>query len=38
MPSGFSPEIFEGVVAFGRVVKMGSISNVTQSAIKGHIV
>ena len=30
--SGFSPEIFEGVVAFRGVVKLGSITNVTQSA------
>ena len=30
--AGFSPEIFEGVVAFSRVVKLGSITNVTQSA------
>ena len=30
--SGFSPEIFEGVVAFSGVVKLGSITNVTQSA------
>ena len=29
---GFSPEIFEGVVAFSGVVKLGSITNVTQSA------
>ena len=28
----FSPEIFEGVVAFSDVVKLGSITNVTQSA------
>ena len=30
--SGFSPEIFEGMVAFCGVVKLGSITNVTQSA------
>ena len=30
--AGFSPEIFEGVVAFGDVIKLGSITNVTQSA------
>ena len=30
--SGSSPEIFEGVVAFSGVVKLGSITNVTQSA------
>ena len=30
--SGFSPEIFEGVVAFSGVVKLGSITNVTKSA------
>ena len=30
--SGFSPEIFEGVVAFSGVVKLGSITNVNQSA------
>ena len=30
--SGFSPEIFEGVVALSGVVKLGSITNVTQSA------
>ena len=30
--AGFSPEIFEGVVAFSGVVKLGSIANVTQSA------
>ena len=30
--SRFSPEIFEGVVAFSGVVKLGSITNVTQSA------
>ena len=30
--TGFSPEIFEGVVAFSGVVKFGSIKNVTQSA------
>ena len=30
--SGFSPEIFEGKVAFSGVVKLGSITNVTQSA------
>ena len=29
---GFSPEIFEGVVAFSGVVNLGSITNVTQSA------
>ena len=29
--AGFSPEIFEGVVAFSGVVKLGSITNVTQS-------
>ena len=29
---GFSPEIFEGVVAFSGVAKLGSITNVTQSA------
>ena len=32
MISGFSPEIFEGVVAFSGVAKLGSITNVTQSA------
>ena len=30
--TGYSPEIFEGVVAFSGVVKLGSITNVTQSA------
>ena len=30
--SGFSPETFEGVVAFSGVVKLGIITNVTQSA------
>ena len=30
--SGFSPEIFEGVVAFSGIVKLGSITNVTGSA------
>ena len=30
--AGFSPEIFEGMVAFSGVVKLGSITNVTQSA------
>ena len=29
--SGFSPEIFEGVVAFSGIVKLVSITNVTQS-------
>ena len=29
--TGFSPEIFEGVVAFSGVFKLGSITNVTQS-------
>ena len=28
--SGFSPEIFEGVVAFSGVFKFGSITNITQ--------
>ena len=32
LTSGFSPEIFEGVVAFSGVVKLGSITNVTRSA------
>ena len=32
MTTGFSPEIFEGVVAISGVVKLGSITNVTQSA------
>ena len=36
--SGFSPEIFEGVVAFSGIVKLGSITHVTQSAIKLQIV
>ena len=27
--AGFSPEIFEGVVAFSVIVKLGSITNVT---------
>ena len=36
--SGFSPEIFEGVVAFSDVVKLGSIINVTQSATECYIV
>ena len=30
--SGFSPEIFEGVVAFSGDVKLGSITNAIQSA------
>ena len=30
--AGFSPEIFEGVVAFSGVVTLGSITNITQSA------
>ena len=30
--AGFSPEMFEGVVAFSGVIKLGSITNVTQSA------
>ena len=30
--AGFSPEIFEGVVAFSGIVKLGSITNVTQRA------
>ena len=30
--SGFSPEIFEGMVAFSGIVKLGTITNVTQSA------
>ena len=29
---GSPPEIFEGVVAFSGVIKLGSITNVTQSA------
>ena len=29
--SGFSPKIFEGMVAFSGVVKLGSITNITQS-------
>ena len=32
MKAGFSPENFEGVVAFSGVVKLGSITNVTKSA------
>ena len=36
--AGFSPEIFEGVVAFSGVVKLGSITNVTQSATLLQIV
>ena len=32
MGSRFSPEIFEGMVAFSGVVKLGSITNVTRSA------
>ena len=30
--AGFSPEIFEGVVPFSGIVKLGSITNVMQSA------
>ena len=36
--TGFSPEIFEGVVAFSGVVKLGRITNVTQSATQLQIV
>ena len=36
--TGFSPEIFEGVVAISGVVKLDSITNVTQKATKCHIV
>ena len=36
--TGFYPEIFEGVVAFRGVVKLGSIKNVTQSATEHHTV
>ena len=32
MSAGFSPEIFEGVVAFSGIAKLGSITNVTPSA------
>ena len=35
---GFSPEIFEGIVAFSGVVKLGSITNVSQSATSLQIV
>ena len=30
--AGFSPEIFEGVMAFSGVVKLGRITNAIQSA------